>query len=405
MNKKIAIIGGGAAGLAAACAIEKGADVTIYERNDRVGKKLLSTGNGRCNLLNTNLSAKQIKSSEEGYVGEVLGTSPTAEIMTFFENLGLLMRIEDEGRVYPLCNQASAVLDVLRYKATENGVKIRCGFCVKKIGKKGDSFEILSENGEKAFADIVILACGGMAAPKTGSDGTGYRLAQQLGHSITALTPALTALRSDTAFTAPLKGIRCKANVKLVSEGKELCSESGEIQFTDYGISGIAAMQLSRHLEKGAKIITDLAEEYNEEYILYRIKSAAKTGREAHELLVGIVQKRVAQQLVKHALGISPATSAEMLSEEELAKLAGAVKALSLDVKGTLSWDNAQVTSGGVRLSEINTETMQSKLTKNLYILGEMLDADGECGGYNLGWAWLCALKAAKAVNKELGLC
>lgn len=405
MTKKIAIIGGGASGLAAACAINKGADVTIYERNDRVGKKLLSTGNGRCNLLNTNISGKQIKSLNAENLSDILGTSPASEVMTFFENLGLLMRIEDGGRVYPLCNQASAVLDVLRYNAAEKGAKIRCDFCVEKIIKKADSFEIKSEDGKTATADIVILACGGMAAPKTGSDGLGYKLANGLGHSTTALSPALSPLKSETSFTAALKGIRCKSGIKLISGKNELTAESGEIQFTDYGVSGIAAMQLSRHLVKGAKIVIDFAEEYNEEYILYRLKSAVKTGRDASELTLGIVQKRVGQQIIKHALGISPATPSCKLSDKELSSLAHAIKALSLDVYGTLSWDNAQVTSGGVPLSEIEPKTMASKITDNLYILGEMLDADGECGGYNLGFAWLCALRAAESINRELGIC
>lgn len=405
MSRKIAIIGGGAAGLAAACAIGEGTDITIYERNDRVGKKLLSTGNGRCNLLNTNLSPKQLKSTNIDIIPQVLGTSAVSEIMSFFENLGLLMRIENEGRVYPLCNQASAVLDVLRYEASERGVRIRCDFCAESIKKTENGFNIQSDNGEKAFADIVILACGGMAAPKTGSDGLGYKLAKTLGHSITSTNPALVALKSETSFTAPIKGIRCKAGVKLVSGNSVLFSESGEIQFTDYGISGIAAMQLSRHLKSSSRIVIDFAEEYNYNYILYRLNEGASKNREAQDIMTGIVQKRIAQQIIKHVLSISPATPASKLSEFDLEKLASAIKGLELDVKGTLSWDNAQVTSGGIPLTEINPDTMESKITENLYILGEMLDCDGECGGYNLGWAWICALNAAKSINKELSLC
>lgn len=405
MSKKIAIIGGGAAGLAAACAIGKGAEVTIYERNDRVGKKLLSTGNGRCNLVNTNLSPKQLKSENNNIIPQILGTSAVSSIMTFFENLGLLMRIENEGRVYPLCNQASAVLDVLRYEAAEKGVKICCDFCVNKIIKKENGFLIYSKDGEQVFADIVILACGGMAAPKTGSDGIGYKLAKSLGHSVTTLSPALVALKSDTAFTAPLKGIRCKAGIKLISKEGELKSESGEIQFTDYGISGIAAMQLSRHLKEDCRIVIDFAEEYNEDYILHRLKTASKKSREAQELPLGIIQKRIGQQIIKHILAISPGTPADKLSDFDLEKLAGAIKGLALNVSGTLSFDNAQVTSGGIPLTEIVPETMASRITDNLYIMGEMLDCDGECGGYNLGWAWICALRAADSINKELSLC
>ncbi|MBS7298324.1 MAG: aminoacetone oxidase family FAD-binding enzyme [Eubacteriales bacterium] len=403
MNKRIAIIGGGAAGLAAACALGKGSDITIYERNDRVGKKLLSTGNGRCNIVNTNLSPKQLHSKNNEMVSEILGTSPVSEIMTFFENLGLLMRIEYEGRVYPLCNQASAVLDVLRYEACEKGVNFRYNFCVTDIKKTTDGFMLKSGN-ESAIADIVILACGGMAAPKTGSDGIGYNLAKAFGHSINNPLPALVALKSDTSFTAPLKGIRCKVAVKLVAGKDVITSESGEIQFADYGISGIAAMQLSRHLAKGCRIIIDFAELYNEDYILYRLKEAVKKYREAQDIMTGIVQKRVAQSILKHTLAIAPSTPAGKLSEQDLNKLTKAIKGLELDINGTLKWDNAQITSGGIPLSEI-TSSMESKLVKNLYITGEMLDCDGECGGYNLGWAWICALRAANSINKELSLC
>ncbi len=405
MNKRIAIIGGGASGLAVACALNKSADITIYERNDRVGKKLLSTGNGRCNLLNTNISPEHLKSADSNIIADVLGQSPASEAMTFFENLGLLMRIEDEGRVYPLCNQASAVLDVLRYEAAEKGVNIRCDFCVTEIKKQDTCFEIVSSNGECAFADVVILSCGGMAAPKTGSDGIGYKLAKSLGHSVNTLSPALVALKSDTSFTSALKGIRCKAGIKLLSHNSEIAAESGEIQFTDYGVSGIAAMQLSRHLKPDSQIVIDFAEDYNEEYILYRIKAAAAKGREAEELPLGIIQKRVGQQIIKHVLGISPATPADKLSETDLTRLAHAIKALPLNVTGTLKWDNAQVTSGGIPLSEIDPLSMQSNFTNGLYITGEMLDCDGECGGYNLGWAWLCGVRAANAINEELSLC
>lgn len=395
MNK-IAIIGGGAAGLAAACVL---GNVTVYERNDRVGKKLLQTGNGRCNLLNTNLSAEHLHADDINAAKAVLGRAAVSEIMTFFENMGLLMRVEDEGRVYPLCNQATAVLDVLRYTAAESGARIKCGFTVYEIRHSGDGFEIISDSGQREYADKVILACGGMAAPKTGSDGIGYSLAKRFGHSVTKLNPALAALRADTGFCAPLKGIRCKAAVKLVKNGKSLAEESGEIQFTDYGISGIAAMQLSRYMSEGCSAVIDFAGQYNEEYVLYRIKAGLGKGREAQDLLLGIVQRRVAQQLVKCSLGISPAAAADNLSEKQLALLAAAVKGTSLNVHGTLSWENAQVTSGGVPLVEIDAETMESKKCPGLYIIGEMLDCDGECGGYNLGWAWACALKAAGALG------
>lgn len=396
MNK-IAIIGGGAAGLAAACAI---GNVTVYERNERVGKKLLQTGNGRCNLLNTNLSAEHLQTADTNMLQAILGGSPVSEITTFFENMGLLMRTESEGRVYPLCNQAAAVLDILRYTAAENGARIKCGVKICEIRRKGSGFELISEEGVREYADKVILACGGRAAPKTGSDGNGYTLARRLGHSVTELTPALVALKVSGGFCIPLKGIRCKAAIKLAKNRKIIAQEVGEIQFTDYGISGIAAMQLSRLLSDGCAVMLDLAEEYNEEYLLHRIREARAKHREAQDLLLGIVQRRVAQQIVKNALGISPSMPSDALREEQLARLASAVKSTSLNISGSLSWDNAQVTSGGVPLSELDA-TMESKKCRGLYIIGEMSDCDGECGGYNLGWAWITALRAAEAIKKQ----
>lgn len=397
-KKRIAVIGGGAAGLAFACAV-KNAEVTVYERNDRVGKKLLQTGNGRCNLVNTQFSAQHLHSANMNAICSTLGSTAVSEITDFFEGMGLLMRTEDEGRVYPLCNQASAVLDVLRYTAVENGAELVCDFCVNRIEKKESGFEIISNDGRKAIADIAVLACGGMAAPKTGSDGIGYKLAKSLGHSVTKLSPVLVALKTDTAFTAPLKGIRCRAGIKLIKGRKVIAEETGEIQFTDYGISGIAAMQLSRHLSDGCAAVIDFAQLYDEEYILRRIKAAAGKGREVQDLLLGIVQKRVAQQIIKKTLNISPAAASDKLSEKDLARLSAAVKRTELPVLGTLKWDNAQVTAGGIDMSEIVPETMESKLCSGLYIVGEMLDCDGECGGYNLGWAWISALRAAEDIK------
>ncbi|MBQ7794578.1 MAG: aminoacetone oxidase family FAD-binding enzyme [Clostridia bacterium] len=396
MSKKTAIIGGGAAGLSAACAI-KSTHTVIYERNERVGKKLLVTGNGRCNLLNTELSPSRFKSTDMNEMSEILGNNPTQEITAFFEKLGLLMRSESEGRVYPLCNQATAVLDVLRLRAAENGAEFRCGFCVKEIRRKGGGFEIISDTGVREYADRVVLACGGMASPKTGSDGLGYTLAKSFGHTVTPLSPALSALKSDTAFTAPLKGVR--ARVKITLDGTDR-QESGEIQFTDYGISGIAAMQLSRHLTGKDSVTIDFAEEYSEDYIFSLLKNSRKKDRPMYELPLGILQRRVGEQIIKRALKIGLNAPSESATNADLKKLAGAIKGLKLPVYGTLSWDNAQVTSGGIPLSEINPDTMESRLAKGVYITGEMLDCDGECGGFNLSWAWITALRAANSINE-----
>ncbi len=395
MLKKIAISGGGAAGLLAASSLDSRFDVTVYEQNDRVGKKLLSTGNGRCNLMNTMLSPDRFHSKTALLIPDIIDEGSYTIIKDFFEKLGLLLCFETEGRVYPLSNQASSVLDILRLTALEKNTVIKCGFSVDKISKKGDGFEIFSKKGERDYADIVILATGGMASPKTGSDGSGYALAKMLGHSATSLSPALVPLKSDTSFTKPLKGVRAKAKITLNGS----ISETGEIQFTDYGISGIAAMQLSRHLKGGDSVKIDFAKDYDREIIFSLLIIAITKKLSAGELFVGILLRRIGEELIKRVLKLSPNTPTDNLTDEDLIKLTDAVKGLLLPITGTLLWDNAQVTSGGIPLGEIDTATMQSRLLKNLYILGEMLDCDGECGGYNLSWAWITALKAVKALN------
>lgn len=409
MNKKhIAVIGGGAAGLAAAVSAAENAQVTVFEKNERVGKKLLQTGNGRCNLANTNTAAGAYHSGDMAAVKRVIDAFPASRIMDFFEELGLLMRIETEGRVYPNCNQAAAVLDVLRYSAAERGAAFQCGFDCSGIRKKADGFELDFSNGTCAQADAVIIACGGKAAPKTGSDGSGYALARKLGHSVTPLYPALVPIRTKGTFARALKGIRCKAGITLIKNGATVAHESGEIQFTDYGVSGIAVMQLSGFMRGGSgfELKIDFSEQYSFEHIVYLLERARSRPREVQDIALGIVPKRVAQQLIKAAAEVNLTSPASGLSDRDIKKIASAVKGMRLGAESTLSWDNAQVTAGGVPLSEIYTHTFQSKICAGAYLAGEILDCDGACGGYNLGWAWssgiIAGLAAAGLIQEEI---
>lgn len=402
MNRKIAIIGGGASGLAAAVVAANNAAVTVYERNDRVGKKLLQTGNGRCNLLNTGACAQKFHSQNMDAVQRVIDTFDALSVMGFFEDLGLLMSVEEEGRVYPMCNQASAVLDVLRFAAAEHGAQLCCGRECTGIKKQGSAFLLEFADGKRERADAVILACGGKAAPKTGSDGAGYRLARQLGHSVTKLSPALVALKSASPIPRALKGIRAKASLSLVKNGIEIAKEDGEVQFTDYGISGIAAMQLSRFISDGKyEVVLDLAKDFDEEYIEKCLKKSAKKGREMQDLTLGILQKRVGQQLIKDTLAIGLGTPTSQLSDNDIKRIAKAIKGWHLPIDTTLGWDNAQVSAGGVPISELDVTTFESKICRGLYIVGELLDCDGACGGYNLYWAWSSGIIAARAAGEE----
>ena len=398
MKIRAAIIGGGAAGLAAACSLGINAETTVYEHSDRVGKKILITGAGRCNVMNEYMQPQKFICDDAEALNMTLSGCEN-RIKEFFALRGLVLRCEEEGRIYPLTNQAASVLDVLRFDAKEAGCEILCGAQIGKVEKKDGVFIVHDKvYGTKSY-DAVILACGGKAAPKTGSDGSGFNIAVDFGHTVTKLSPALVPLKTTSNVTRALKGIRCKCKLTLKKDSKKVTDTSGEIQFTEYGISGIAAMQLSRYTEgKGNSVIIDFVEECSYSYILERINAAKNKKRELQDVLLGILPRRVAQQIIKTVTQMPLTQSSAELDDASAKKIAESVKAFKLDIEGTLSWDNAQVTRGGIPLREIDAKTMESKRCKGLYIVGEMLNCDGDCGGYNLGWAWITGIKAAEAV-------
>ncbi len=392
---RIGIIGAGASGLAAACRIGERAEVVLYEHSDRVGKKILQTGAGRCNVMNAVMSPDRFICDDMSAAEKIL-SGCEVRIKSFFEELGLVLRQEDEGRIYPLTNQAASVLDVLRFTATESGSEIITDAKINTITKKGSKYVVSDDSGKCEYFDKIILACGGKAAPKSGSDGSGFTFARSLGHSVTPLLPVLVPLKSKSPIPRALKGTRCKCDVTLLKNGKSVKKLGGEIQFTEYGISGIAAMQISRYMTDGThSLCIDLAPGCSREYIKERLFEARRRKRELQDILLGIVPRRVAQQIIKSVSDMSLAECSSNVDNKTLDKIAACVKGLILDIDGTLSWDNAQVTRGGVPLAQMKPDTMESLCSKGLYIIGEMLDCDGDCGGYNLGWAWITALIAA----------
>lgn len=376
MKNSIAVIGGGASGLAAAIvAARKGASVTIFEKNTRVGKKILSTGNGRCNFTNINIDLEKYNSA---FVKDALDKFSPKDAVAFFAEIGLLSREEDEGRVYPLSGQAAAVLDVLRLEAERLFVAVRTEFDVVEITKKGEGFFVVSKTGERHFADKVIVATGGMAAPKSGSAGDGYKLLEKLGHTITELKPSLVQIKTSKS----IQGVRAYGRVTL-RNGK---SEIGEIQFNNYGLSGIPVFGISKYAKKGETVFVDLMPDYSNEEVIEILKKRPVQTMET--FMTGILNKSLGQMLLKEC-GISPLSKkSDELSETEIKKIAEMLKCWKFEITGVMPWDNAQVTSGGISLLEINPETMESKLVKNLYITGELMDIDAPCGGFNLHWAW-----------------
>lgn len=393
----VAIIGGGASGLAAAiAAAENGCDVTVFELNDRVGRKILSTGNGRCNMTNINAGVSNYHGKNPDFIKGALNRFWVNETLDFFYDLGIWHKIEENGKVYPYSEQASAVLDALRMRAEELSVELRTKSEVKSVKKDSDKFKITLYSGEQFTSSAVIVATGGRAAPNLGSNGSGYDILKSFGHTVTEVRPSLVQIKTETDIVKKLKGIKIQGEIIL-----DDFKESGEILFTDYGISGPPVFSISSRLQKQDRLYIDLMPEYSAEelknMLTERILRAPKLALE--NFFVGILNKRLGQALLKY-LHLEPLSRyAVTLTENDILKIAKTIKAWEFKIIGTMSWNNAQVTKGGAMTSEFDPCTMQSKLVKGLYAVGEVLDIDGDCGGYNLQWAWSSGIIAGKSIK------
>ena len=387
----IAVIGGGASGITAAItAARRGACVTVVERLPRVLKKLLATGNGRCNMSNQNAAVCNYHGKNPGFIKDVADMFWVQETIAFFEELGVLARIEEDGKIFPYSMRASSVSDVLRSEVKRLGIKEVCGFEASDIKKTKRGFEIISYKGDKLFADRVILAPGGKASPDLGSNGSGYRLAEKFGHKTTKLYPALVQIKTKNPAAKSLKGLKVDAGAGFFKDGRLLKSSEGEILFTDYGLSGPPIFELSRlaSVSSDGEIRLDLMPEYLEKEVYSMLLKRRSLDKALEEFFTGMLEKRMGQILLK-AVGAAPLSrSSRSLSEKEAAALAKIIKGWSFPADGTMSWNNAQVTAGGTDTSDIDPKTLESRLVGGLYFAGEILDIDGDCGGYNLQWAW-----------------
>ena len=417
MGRKVAVVGGGAAGMMAAVqAAYAGARVTVYERNDRVGKKILSTGNGKCNFSNEDMRAACYYGSGAGYVDGFYKQFGVAETKTFFRELG--MRIKDRnGYLYPASEQAATVLDVLRYEMERLGIEICAGCRVTGIdgpGNPGCRLTLETETAvyKKRTYDAVILACGGRAAPKTGSDGTGLAMAKRLGHRIVPTVPALTALRCGETFWKQVAGVRCEARLMLYIDGNEVSSVQGELQLTDYGISGIPVFQFSRiaayALQEGRTVTVKIdlmpdpgAADTQEAFWAQRWERQKRQSME--QFVTGTVNKKVGLLLLKLA-GIRETETVCEIEGARRRKLEQLFHAFEVTVKGTNSFEQAQVCAGGVDFAEV-TDRLESVRRPGLFFAGEMLDIDGICGGYNLQWAWSSGAVAGRAAAGKAEFC
>ena len=409
MRPTVAIVGGGAAGLfAAVTAAKEGARVTVLEKGDRVGRKLLATGNGRCNLTNLEASAADYHTDCPDAVRRVLSQLPPGRTVERFEQMGLLCRQEEEGRVYPYCAQAAAVLDRLRFACARLGVETVEGFGVKALKKEKGRFLLSDQTGRPFRADRVIVAAGGAAAPPLGGTADGCRLLEGMGHTIAPLTPALVPVKTAALKVRPLKGVRVKAAVCLLTDGKPTAWERGEVQFTEQGLSGIAVMQLSGSIAADTKgrhtylLSLDLMPEFTCKEIAGLLKRRlSSAGQEPlSDFMTGLLPKRVGQAVAKECCGPLSQTAGS-LPAEVWDRLAGTLKDWRFEVTGTLSWQQAQVTAGGARLGEFNPDTLESKKTPGLWAAGEVLHVNGPCGGYNLQWAWASGFVAGREAARE----
>lgn len=390
----IAIIGAGASGLAAAIAAKRknaGLSVLLIEALPRVGKKILATGNGRCNLTNLNASADKYNS---GFVSDILSEKTPEYILEFFRSVGLRCVSDSEGRVYPMSNSAASVLDCLRFEAENLGVEILCETRVSSLNVENGQF-IINKNIK---AEKVIIAAGGKASPSQGSDGSGFELLKSLGHRITPVYPALVQLTVKENVKA-LKGVRVKANLTLAQSGRQADRSSGEVLFTDYGLSGIAVMDISRSVKnRNGTCFIDALPPMSEKEIVDFLFDCKKRNPDlsADNALGGILPKKFGQFILK-ICGIKNEMPLKMLRPQNISEVSGKIKNLSFEITGTNGFNNAQITVGGAKLNEFDSRTLESKKVRGLYAAGEVLDVDSVCGGFNLHWAWASGITAGES--------
>lgn len=409
MKHELIIIGGGASGIISAItAKDMGIDVAILESTDRIGKKILSTGNGRCNISNINININRYHCSNKNFPEFVLNNFTVRDTINFFSTLGLHLITLDKGKMYPMSLQASSVLDIFRLSLEDKSIPVYTNSKVFEIAIKNNLFNLHTLDGNTFECKKLILCTGGKSYPKTGSDGSGYKLAKQLGHKIINPIPSLVQIKLNYNKLKALSGIKFNGSVSIFINNTLIRKEYGEILFTDYGISGIPVFQLSRiasyHSLKNDNITlkVDLLPEFEYDKLKDFLENHWGTFgyRSIYDSFIGILNKKIIPILLKEA-GINDIhKSCYNITWKEQNNILRLLKEWSFNVTGTKSFNNSQVTAGGVDTLEINPKTLESKIVKNLYFAGEILDVDGDCGGFNLQWAWSSGFIAAKSASR-----
>ena len=400
---RIGIIGGGAAGIIAAitCSNENN-EVIIFERNQECGKKILMTGNGRCNYWNNDQELFHYESSTSSLIEQLIDEDTGNCVLNLFKKLGIVPKIKN-GYYYPFSNQATTIKNALLFELKNKNVQIKNNFLVNNILKNNEQF-IISSDEEKIIVDKLVLATGSKAAPKTGSDGFGYDILKSFGHTIRKPLPALVQLKSTGDYFTIWNGVRTDCYVSLYENNKFIRKEEGEIQLTNYGISGICVFNLSNYVTRGLEkrnlediyinFLPFIEINYNEWFI----NQTTITNKSLYELLRSVLNDKIVEVIFKIG-NFSRKKKYIELSSIEQQLVISLTTNFKVNIIGSNTFNESQVCSGGVLLNEINLNTMESKLVKNLYVVGELLDITGDCGGYNLGIAWRTGIKVGKALG------
>lgn len=408
MGKHVLIIGAGASGMTAAVhAARAGADVTLLEHKDRAGKKLLSTGNGRCNLTNLEQKSECYRCGDAGFLKDVLGQFTALDALEFFEGLGVLPKNRN-GYIYPNSDQASSVLEALLQEMERLSVKVRYQCRISGAAKEKGRFLVFSQQ-ETYGGDALILAAGSRAAPTTGSDGSGYGLAADFGHRIITPLPALVQLRCGEKHYKKLAGVRSDGQIQLYVEGKLAACDKGELQLTDYGISGIPTFQVSRYAsvalhrkQKVTAVVNFLpAMSRGEAWDMLEKRFDLMEGKTCRQFMNGLLNSKLSGVLLELAK-IPEKQTVKTLSEGQKRNLFQKITAYETRITATNPYENAQVCCGGVDVKQVKGKNLESRLVKGLYFCGEILDVDGICGGYNLQWAWSSGAVAGRCAAGDV---
>ena len=409
-KREVLVIGGGASGLVAAIvAARGGARVRLVERMARVGKKLLATGNGRCNLANMRLVDDAYHGAPREFVSGVFAQFGVEETLRFFEGIGIELIEEDERRVFPLCGQASAVLDALRYEAEDLDVETVGNAKVGEVVRSGDRLKCVCTDGQAFEADRVVVAAGGKSTPNMGSNGGGFQIAERMGHRVIEPFPALVQVDVDGWFLKRLKGLKVDARVSVTVDGEEVRSGAGEVLFAEYGLSGLPVLHVSRVVSeclntsggsgREVTLSLDLCAGVSAAEMLALIvrRIAARPDVSVERSFLGLLHKRLIPVVLQVAGVEDLQQRCVKLGDAGVRRIVEVLKGWRMVCTGTESWMSSQVTAGGVDTSEVDSRTLESQVMPGVFFAGEVLDVDGDSGGYNLQWAWSSGAVAGRA--------